>query len=492
VSNAPDALIVGAGPNGLAAAVTLASAGLGVHVLEAAGAIGGGARTAELTIPGLRHDVCSAIHCFGVASPYFASLPLEDHGLEWRWPEIELAHPLDGGRAAALYRSLDATGRDLGVDGSRWRRLFGPLVDHFDDLAADVLRPLTGVPRHPLLLARFGLRGLPPATLVARAFATDEARALFGGCAAHSMERLDRPATAAVGALLAAVGHRHGWPVAAGGSGAVTAALASLLGELGGTIETGCRVDRRSQLPPARLTLFDTSPEHLLSLYGDRLPSRARRAYARWRRGPAAFKVDLAVEGGVPWTSEACRRAGTVHVGGRLEEIAASEAVVATGRVPERPFVLVAQQYLCDEQRSVGDVHPVWAYAHVPNGYGGDATAAVLAQMERFAPGLRDRIVAMATMGPADYEAYNANDRGGDISLGATDLRQLVLRPRASLDPYSTGIPGVFICSAATPPGPGVHGMCGHLAAVSALHQIGHPRTARPPLALPPGDGAQR
>jgi phytoene dehydrogenase-like protein len=472
-------VVVGAGPNGLAAAVTLASAGLGVHVMEAAEEIGGGARTAELTLPGLRHDICSAIHCFGVASPYFATLPLERHGLEWRWPEIELAHPLDGGRAATLRRSIDATARSLGADGRTWRRLFGPLVEHFDALAGDVLRPLTGAPRHPLLLARFGLRALPPATLVARAFTTDEARGLFGGCSAHVMHRLDRPATGAVGALLAAVGHRHGWPVAAGGSGAVTAALASLLGDLGGTVETSCRIDRRSQLPPARLTLFDTSPEHLLALYADRLPSRVRRAYARWRRGPAAFKLDLAVEGGVPWTSDGCRRAGTVHVGGSFEEVAAAEAAVAAGRMPERPFVLVAQQYLCDPQRSVGDVHPVWAYAHVPNGYRGDAAEPVLSQIERFAPGLRDRIVAMATMGPAAYEAYNPNDLGGDISIGANDVRQLVLRPLASLDPYATGVPGVFLCSAATPPGPGVHGMCGHLAALSALRHLGAGADAR-------------
>lgn len=486
-SSRPDAIVVGSGPNGLAAAVTLAGAGVSVHVVEAADKIGGGARTEELTLPGLLHDVCSAIHCFGVASPYLTSLPLARHGLEWRWPEVQLAHPLDGGRVAVLQRALDATAASLGPDAARWQRLLGPLVEHFDELASDVLQPLVRFPRHPLLLARFGLRALPPATSIARLLQTDEARALLAGASAHVMNRLDRPGTAAVGALLLAVGHSHGWPVAAGGSGAVTSALASLLAELGGTIETGHRIDRLSQLPPSKLLLFDTSPEHLLAVLGDRLPGRVRSAYARWQRGTAAFKVDLAVQGGVPWQNEACRRAGTVHVGGSLEEIAFAERQAADGRMPERPFVLVAQQYLCDPQRSVGDVHPVWAYAHVPNGYDGDATDAVLSQIERFAPGVRERIVAMASMGPAAYEAYNPNDLGGDISIGANTTRQLVVRPRASIDPYSTGIPGVYLCSAATPPGPGVHGMCGHLAAVRAVRAW--PSSAEQRLIGGPSDG---
>jgi phytoene dehydrogenase-like protein len=470
-----DAVVVGSGPNGLAAAVTLASAGLGVLVLEASDTIGGGARTAELTVPGLRHDVCSAVHPFGVVSPYLASLPLHRHGLEWRWPEVDLAHPLDGGRAGVLLRSIDDTVAGLGADGDTWRRTFQPLVDRFDALAAGALGPLLRVPRHPFALARFGMRGALSATALAGRFATEEARALFGGSAAHMIQPLTRPFSASVGVLLTAAGHRAGWPVAAGGSDAIPAALASLLTELGGRIETGVRVTSLADLPPARLVLFDTSPTALAAIAGDRLPARTARAYRRWRYGPAAYKVDLAVDGGVPWTNDACRRAGTVHVAGTFDELVTAEAEVAAGRLPSRPFVLVGQQYLADPSRSVGDVHPVWAYAHVPRGFTGDATDVLLDQIERFAPGTRDRIVGMHVTGPAALERYNANYVGGDIGTGANDLRQLIVRPRAALDPYATGIPGMYLCSAAAPPGAGVHGMCGHLAARRALrHLAGH------------------
>ena len=447
-------------------------------MFEAADEIGGGTRSRELTVPGVLHDVCSAVHPFGVASPYLASLPLGEHGLEWRWPDVDLAHPLDGGRAAVLVRSLPDTAAGLGKDGRAWSRTFGPLVEHFDQLATAILSPILHVPRHPGTLLRFGPRAGLPATVFVRRFQTDEARALFAGCAAHVFRPLNRPATSAAGLMLATAGHAVGWPVAAGGSHAITRALASLLEKLGGTIETGVRVTSLAQLPRTRVTLFDTSPPALVEIAGDALPARSQRAFRRWKFGPGAYKVDLAVEGGVPWTAEACRRAGTVHVGGTFAEVAAAELDVHRGRMPERPFMLVGQQYLCDPQRSSGDVHPVWAYAHVPQGYAGDATDAVLAQIERFAPGTRDRIVARHVIDPAGFEKYNPNYVGGDIATGANDVRQLVLRPRVSLDPYATGIPGVYLCSAATPPGAGVHGMCGHHAARRALDDLGV--TARP------------
>lgn len=466
-------MVVGSGPNGLAAAVTLAHAGVSVTVLEAADTIGGGTRTQELTIPGLIHDVCSAVHPFGAASPLFTSLPLSRHGLRWCWPEVDLAHPLDGGRAAVMVRSLDETGARLGADGDAWRRLFGPLVHRFDDLAGEILGPIIKPPRHPVALSRFGVHAMLPATTLARRFDTDEGRALFAGAAAHLIGPLSHPAASAVGVMLLAAGHHAGWPVAAGGSQSITSALAKLLVERGGTVETGVAVAAPADLPPAAVTLFDTSPGAVARITGDRLPPRVRRAYGRWRYGPAVHKVDLAVEGGVPWTAPACRQAGTVHVGGTLEQIVVAEAQLHRGRLPERPFVLVAQQYLCDPGRSVGDVHPVWAYAHVPNGYPGDATEVVLDQIERFAPGLRDRIVARHAISPAGFEAYNANYVGGDIATGASDPRQMVLRPRASLHPYDTGIPGMYLCSAATPPGAGVHGMCGYHAARRALRYLG-------------------
>jgi phytoene dehydrogenase-like protein len=415
------------------------------------------------------HDVCSAVHPLGAASPFLASLPLEDHGLRWRWAELDLAHPLDGGRAAVMQRSITRTAADLGPDGDAWRRLFGPLAAGFDGLAEDVLRPILHVPRHPVALARFGLTALQPATLVARRLRTDTARALFAGVAAHGMHPLDRPTTAAAGLVLIAAGHHVGWPVAAGGSRAITDALASLLTSLGGRIETGARVTSLRQLPPARVTLLDVSPPSMVEIAGEQLPDRVRAQLSRWRFGPAAFKVDLAVEGGVPWAAEECRRAGTVHLGGTLEEIAHAEREVHRGRLPERPFVLVGQQYLADPGRSAGNVHPVWAYAHVPHGYTGDATRAIIDQLERHAPGVRERIVAQHICGPADLEAGNSNYVGGDIATGANDPWQVLIRPRLAADPYSTGIPGVFLCSAATPPGGGVHGMCGANAARSAL-----------------------
>jgi phytoene dehydrogenase-like protein len=465
-------VVVGSGPNGLAAAVALARAGVAVTVLESHDTIGGGTRTEELTVPGVRHDVCSAMHPLAVGSPFLQTLDLGRHGLEWCWPEIDLAHPLDTGTAGVLERSVDNTATGLGRDGAAWRRLFEAHAKRFDDLGADILRPVAHVPRHPLLLASFGLRALAPASWIAHRWHEDETRALFGGMAAHAFRPLTSPTSASVGLALGLSAHRYGWPVARGGSSAITDALAAELRAHGGRIETGRHVSSLNEVDGADVVLLDLSPRGVLDLAGDRLPARIARAYRRYRFGPAAYKVDLAVEGGVPWTNAECRRAGTVHVGGTFDEVAAAEADVAAGRMPERPFMLVGQQYLADPSRSVGNVHPIWIYAHVPHGYTGDATEAVLRQLERFAPGVLERIVGQAVRGPMDYAKYNPNFVGGDISTGANDPVQVLLRPRVAIDPYRTGIPGVYICSAATPPGGGVHGMCGANAAASALRHL--------------------
>ena len=465
------AVVVGAGPNGLACAVALAREGVRVTVLEAADEIGGGTRTSELTVPGLLHDHCSAIHPMAYGSPFLRSLGLERHGLEWRWPELDLAHPLDDGSAGLMVRSLEETAEGLGSDGATWRRVFGRPSRSFEALTEDLLRPVIHLPRHPLRLARFGLPSLLPATVLARRFKTPQARALFGGVAAHAFSPLNKPMSSSVGMALISACHAFGWPVAAGGSRAITDALASLLLELGGTIETGERVDSLPNVPPEVAIVLDLAPAAVAELAGDRLPRRVRRAFGRYRHGPGAFKLDLAVEGGVPWANEACRRAGTVHAVGDFDELAAAESDINRGRMPERPLVLVGQQYLADPQRSEGDVHPVWAYAHVPRGWDGDGEKVVLDQMERFAPGLRERIVASVSRSPAEFESYNANFIGGDIITGANTPVQVAVRPRLALDPYVAG-PGLFICSAATPPGPGAHGMCGYNAATSALKHL--------------------
>lgn len=467
-----EAIVVGAGPNGLAAAATLAARGVEVTVIEAATTIGGGARSAELTLPGLIHDECSASHPFAAGSPALRGLGLERHGLEWLWPEIELAHPLDDGSAAAMRRSIEATAAGLGPAGAAWRRLFGASAARFEALGEDILRPLPHLPRHPFLLARFGLRTLPPVSALARALPTPAARALFGGTAAHAFVPFSRPLGSAVGMALTCACHSYGWPVARGGSGAIAEALAAVVREHGGRIETGRAVRSLDELPSADVVLLDLAPGAVADLAGERLPARVARAYRRYRHGPAAHKVDLAVEGGVPWTAEPARRAGTVHAIGSFEELAESERQVNRGRMPERPFVLVGQQYLADPSRSRGDLHPVWAYAHVPSGYDGDATEALIDQVERFAPGLRERIVARHVRTAADIAAHNPNFVGGDIIGGAGTARQSIFRPRVALDPYATGIPGVYICSAATPPAAGAHGICGYNAAQSALRHL--------------------
>jgi phytoene dehydrogenase-like protein len=474
-----EAIVVGSGPNGLACAVELAGNGLSVTVVEAEDRIGGGTRTSELTVPGLLHDDCSATHPMAAASPFLNSLDLGRHGLEWLLPEVELAHPLDDGTAGVMVRSIEETARGLGErDGSAWKRLFGSSSSNFGALLDDMMAPLIHFPRHPFLLARFGIPAAAPASLVARAWRSEAARALFGGVAAHALRPLNRPFSSSIGCALIDAGHAVGWPVAKGGSQAITEALAGVLRDRGGTIETGRRVTSVSELAGANVVVFDLAPGAVAEIMGERLPGRSARAYRRYRHGPAAFKVDLAIDGGVPWASEACRRAGTVHLIGGFDELAAAEAAVNRGEMPERPFVLVGQQYLADPSRSQGDVHPLWTYAHVPKGYSGDATGAILDQIERFAPGFRERIVGTSVRTPAEMEAYNANYVGGDIVTGANTTWQLIARPRLSTDPYFTGADGFYICSAATPPGAGAHGVCGYNAARSAIRRLGkRPRT---------------
>ena len=466
------ALVVGGGPNGLAAAIALAAEGVEVTILEAADTVGGGARSSVAILPGLVHDDCSAIHPLAVGSPFFSTFNLDRYGLAWRWPEVDCVHPLDDGSAGVLYRSVEQTASGLGRDGSRWRRAFGYPASRFDALSEDIMGPLLRVPHHPLKLARFGAPTVLPASTFARAFRTKEARALFGGVAAHTFRPLHYPMTSAIGMGILAAGHRHGWPVAEGGSQSITDAMVALLTDLGAKIETGVRVQTASQLPPADVTMFDLAPSAVAGILEDRLPRRISSAFNNFRRGPGAFKVDFAVDGGVPWTNSDARRAGTVHVAGTYSELAATERDIHAGRMPERPFVLVGQQYLADPQRSVGNVHPVWTYAHVPKDFTGDATEAIMAQIERFAPGFRERIVGSAVRSTRQMASYNLNYVGGDIMTGAKDIRQLTFGPRITLSPYSIGIPGMYICSAATPPGPGAHGMCGANAAKLALSHL--------------------
>ncbi len=468
-----EAIVVGSGPNGLVCAALLARAGVRVTVLEAQERIGGGTTTSELTLPGLLHDDCSAVHVMAVGAPSLNGLGLERHGLQWCWPEVDLAHPLDGGDAGVVLRSVEDTAAGLGEDGRTWERIFGSPSRGFGALSEDIMRPILHVPRHPLRLARFGLPAATSATLLARKFRTERARALWGGCAAHAFRPLTQPLTSSVGMALICAGHAYGWPVARGGSRAISDALAAVVEEHGGRIETGRRVSALSELAEADAVVFDLAPGAVAELAGARLPGRVARAYRRYKHGPGAFKVDLAVDGGVPWCSEAARKAGTVHVAGSFAEIVAGERLIYRGRMPERPFVLVCQQSLADPTRARGDVHPVWSYAHVPSGYTGDATEALLDQIERFAPGLRERIVGKAVRSTAEIFEHNENYLGGDIMTGANTPWQTVIRPRLALDPYATGIPGVFICSAATPPGAGAHGMNGYNAARSVLRDLG-------------------
>lgn len=467
------AVVVGSGPNGLAAALTLAERGVDVTVLEAADTLGGGTRTSELTLPGLRHDDCSAVHTMTVASPFIQSQPLADYGLRWRYPDLDMAHPFDDGSAATLHTSLEETAAGFDErDGRAWRRIFGPLSRNFDALREDVFRPIAHVPRHPVKLATFGAQALLPATAMARAWRTERARALFMGVAAHVYYPLTRPASSSVGLMITAAGHRYGWPVAEGGSAAIAAAMTARLADLGAKIETGVLVTSLKQLPIADVVLFDLAPRAVADIAAEALPGRVSRAYRRYRHGAAAFKLDIALDGDIPWTNPACRRAGTVHLAGSSAEIVAAERDVGAGRMPAAPFVLLCQQYLADPTRSAAGVNPIWAYAHVPHGYTGDATEAILDQIERFAPGFRRQILGIHRRGPIALAEHNPNYVGGDIATGRNDPWQILIRPRPAIDPYATGIPGVYVCSAATPPGVGAHGMCGHNAARSALRHL--------------------
>jgi phytoene dehydrogenase-like protein len=465
-----DAVVVGSGPNGLASAITLAGAGRSVLVLEGKETIGGGTRSAELTLPGFVHDVCSAIHPLGVTSPFFRDLPLAGYGLEWVYPSAAVAHPFDDGSAAVLERSVDATGESLGRDAAAYRRLMGPLVDNWEQLASDLLGPLPLPPRHPFAVARFGLKAVRSARGLAEgAFEGERARALFAGLAAHSILPLERPVSAAFGLVLGTVAHAVGWPMARGGSQRIADALAAHLRSLGGEIVTGTCVESLDQLPPAGATLLDVTPRQLLRIAGDRLPARYRRALGRYRYGPGVFKLDWALDGPIPWKAPACSRAGTVHLGSTLPEIAASERAVWRGELSERPYVIVVQQTLFDPTRAPEGKHTGWAYCHVPNGSTIDMTERIEAQVERFAPGFQDLILARSVMSPRALERHDPNYIGGDINGGVQDLGQLFTRPVARLNPYATPVRGLYLCSSSTPPGGGVHGMCGYFAAQAAL-----------------------
>jgi phytoene dehydrogenase-like protein len=466
-----DAIVVGSGPNGLAAAITLAGAGHSVLVLEAAETVGGGCRSAELTLPGFVHDVCSAIHPLVAGSPFFRSLPLAELGVELVHPPAPVAHPLDDGTAVTLERSVAATAARLGEDGEAYARLLGPLVREAEPLLAGILGPPLRPPRHPVALARFAPHALRSAIGLGRRFSGERARALLAGLAAHSSRPLDAPVTGAFALALAVLGHAVGWPVVRGGAGRLTDAMAAHLSALGGEVETGRLVTSLDELPPARAVLLDVAPRALLAIAGARLPSSYRRRLAGFRHGPGAFKIDWALDGPIPWRSPDCARAATVHLGGTMAEIASAERAVASGEHPERPYVLLAQQTIADPSRAPEGRHTAWAYCHVPPGSPLDMTERMERQVERFAPGFRDLILARAARGPAQMERDNPNQVGGDITGGVQDLRQVLARPVARIDPYATPARGVYLCSSSTPPGGGVHGMCGHLAARSALRR---------------------
>jgi phytoene dehydrogenase-like protein len=464
-----EAVVIGSGPNGLAAAIALAQAGVSVLVVEAEEEVGGGTRSAELTLPGFMHDVCSAVHPMGILSPFFRQLPLEDHGLNWIRPEASVAHPMPDGDAVMLHRSLGRTAEGLGRDARSYARLVSPFVGSGHDLLSDVLAPLR-VPEHPVQMLRFGIRAAFSANRLARlAFRGDRARALLAGCAGHSLLPLTQPLTAALGLLFAITGHLEDWPVAEGGSQAISRSLASYLESLGGRIETRRRIEHLAEFEGARAILFDTSPEALARIAEDALPEGYRRRLGRYRYGPGVFKVDWALDGPIPWSDPNCLAASTVHVGGTLEEICLSEHDMYHGRHADRPFLILCQQSQFDASRAPAGQHTGYAYCHVPHGSTVDRTDAIERQVERFAPGFRDRILARHVMNASDFQRYNPNYQGGAITGGVADALQLFNRPVTRLDPYSTPNARIFICSASTPPGGGVHGQCGYWAAQSAL-----------------------
>jgi phytoene dehydrogenase-like protein len=470
-----DAIVVGAGPNGLAAAIELAREGHSVRVIEATSSVGGGARSAELTLPGFLHDVCSAVYPFGRIAPFFAGGWLERRGVEWIEPPVPLGHPLDDGTAVLVDRDVETTAGTLGRDADEYRRLFEPLVEDFDELLPDVLAPLHLPlwPRRAIRFGWFGIHALQPASWLVGRFVGERARALFAGAAAHALLPMGSPVSGAAGLLMLGSAHRDGWPFPAGGAGAIPAAMAQELLGLRGTIEVNRAVASLDELPAHGVTLFDLTPRQVLDIAGERLPSGFRRRLGAFRYGPGVFKVDLAIDGAIPWRASELAQAGTVHLGGTFEEIAASEAAVARGQVTDRPFVLLTQPSLFDRSRAPEGRNTVWAYCHVPNGSATDMLEPILAQIERFAPGFRERILATATAGPAQIEAYNANDIGGDIAGGWNGFRQLFTRPSWRFyDPYATPNPSLFLCSASTPPGGGVHGMAGFHAARSAARRL--------------------
>src|ERR1700722_9790810 len=467
-----DAVVVGSGPNGLAAAVTMAAAGLRVQVIEGAPTIGGGCRTEELTLPGFWHDVCSAEHPLAVASPFFQRFDLAARGVALARPEVEFAHPLDGGRAAIVSRSVTETASRLGADGPAYQRLLGPVADHMDEICQAILAPLRRPPAHPLVLAGYGRHAVLPADTVVRRWHTQEARAIMAGAAAHSMMPLTAVPTAGIGLMLTGLAHAVGWPVVAGGSARITDALADALIGAGGRIQTGRWVRSLSELPSASTVLLDVSPRTLALLAGDRLPVRYRSALRRFQYGPGVCKVDFALSGPVPWTNQDCRRAGTLHLGGPFEQVAAAEAEVAAGKHPQDPYVLVAHPGVADPPRAPAGRQTLWTYCHVPSGSDVDMTSRIEAQIERFAPGFRDLVLARSVRTAAGEEAYNPNYVGGDIGVGMQTLWQTVFRPTIQWNPYRTPIPGVYLCSSATPPVPGVHGRCGELAALAVLRDM--------------------
>jgi phytoene dehydrogenase-like protein len=468
----PTAIVVGSGPNGLAAALTLAADGVDVTVLEASDSIGGGTRSDEVTLPGLLHDVCSGFHPLAVDTAFSRAFDLGAHGLRWAHPEIQYAHPLDDGSGAAVWRSVDQTADALGRDEGSYRRLFGALDRRFDHIAEEFLQPMLHVPRHPLALARFGAYSVLPAQVLAKRWHTPQARALFAGVAAHAFRPLGSLMSSAIGLALGTAAHRFGWPVAVGGSAQIAAAMASALAGHGGRIETGVSVSQYGDLGDPDIVMMDISPAAAVGILGSRMPARVARSYRRFRHGPGAFQVAFAVDEGIPWAYGPARNSGTVHLGGTFEQIAVAEQQIWKGRMPEQPFILVGQQSVADPKRAVGGVHPGDVYAHVPAHWAGDATEVIIDQIERFAPGFRTRIKAVRSRSTQEIFAHNPNYVGGDIVTGANTPLQLVFRPRAALDPYATGAPGVFLCSAATPPGAGAHGMAGWHAAKSAMRYL--------------------
>lgn len=459
--------MVGSGPNGLAAAIRLAQAGRQVVVVEAADTPGGGARSAELTIPGFVHDVCASVFPMAVCSPYLRTLPLKEHGVEWVFPRLPLAHPFDDGTAAAIHHSVQETENGLGVDASGYEALIGRLVPVADDLFTSILAPLR-LPKHPLLLSSFGLKAVRSARTLARAyFRTERARALFGGIAGHAMLPLEMLTSAAPALALAVAAHAKGWPFAKGGSQNLTQALMSLLRSMGGELITGREVQSLDELPQSRAVLFDVTPRQFLRIAGNRLPTGYRRKLERYRYGMGVFKMDWALSRPIPWRAVECREAGTLHLAGTLDEISLSERAVWAGRVSERPFIILAQASVADSSRAPAGQHTAWGYCHVPGAYSGSMVKLIENQIERFAPGFRDCILERSVMAPADFERHNPNLVGGDIGGGAAIPSQLFFRPTASM--YRVPAPGLFLCSSSTPPGPGVHGMCGYFAAEAAL-----------------------